>query len=131
MLSQEEKDKLDKIFYEEENYLFGTNKFMNELRKEKINIPQDKIKYYYDDYYCDDYYCDDINKCFHSYLYNQICELLDIELFYNDNIIIDPSCDQIKKYKIDINKSYYETINFILIEAYELSCSPLIKLFLR
>ena len=47
MLSQEEKDKLDKIFYEGENYLFGINKFMNELRKEKINIPQHKIKYYY------------------------------------------------------------------------------------
>ena len=47
MLSEEEKVKLDKIFYEGENYLFGINKFMNELRKEKINIPQDKIKYYY------------------------------------------------------------------------------------
>ena len=48
MLSQEEKNKLDKIFYEGENYLFGINKFMKELRKEKINIPQNKIKYYYD-----------------------------------------------------------------------------------
>ena len=48
MLSEEEKDKLDKIFYEEENYLFGINKFMKELRKEKINIPQNKIKYYYE-----------------------------------------------------------------------------------
>ena len=47
MLSEEEKDKLDKIFYGGENYLFGINKFMNELTKEKINIPQDKIKYYY------------------------------------------------------------------------------------
>ena len=34
MLSRDEKDKLDKIFYEGENYLFGINKFMNELRKE-------------------------------------------------------------------------------------------------
>ena len=66
MLSQEEKDKLDKIFYGGENYLFG------------------------------------INKCFHSYLYDKIFELLDIELFCNDNIIIDPFFDQIKKYKIDI-----------------------------
>ena len=81
--------------------------------------------------YYDDYFCDDINKCFQSYLYDQIFELLDIELFYDDNIIINPSCDQVKKYKRDINKSYYETINFILIEAYELSCSPLIKLFIK
>ena len=48
MLSEEEKDKLDKIFYGDENYLFGINKFMNEIRRlnsqEKINIPQDKIK---------------------------------------------------------------------------------------
>ena len=36
-----------------------------------------------------------------------------------------------KKYKIDIDKLYYETINFILIEAYELSCSPLIKSFIK
>ena len=43
MLSQEEKDKLDKIFYQGENYLFGINKFMKELTKEKINIPQNKI----------------------------------------------------------------------------------------
>ena len=48
MLSKDEKDKLDKIFYEGENYLFGINKFMKELRKEKANIPQNKIKYYYD-----------------------------------------------------------------------------------
>ena len=38
MLSQEEKDKLDNIFYEGENYLFGINKFIKQLRKEKINI---------------------------------------------------------------------------------------------
>ena len=48
MLSKEEKDKLDKIFYEGENFLFGINKFMKVLRKEKINIQQNKIKYYYD-----------------------------------------------------------------------------------
>ena len=48
MLSKDEKDKLDKIFYKGENYLFGINKFMKELRKEKVNIPQNKIKYYYD-----------------------------------------------------------------------------------
>ena len=51
MLSEEEKDKLDKIFYGGENYLFGINKFMKELRRlhfqQKINIPQNKIKYYY------------------------------------------------------------------------------------
>ena len=51
MLSEEEKDKLDKIFYGGENYLFGINKFMNEVRRkqlqEKIKIPQEKIKYYY------------------------------------------------------------------------------------
>ena len=103
--------------------------FHNELfySKNIFPIPEDfLIKNYYDDYFCDD-----INKCFQSYLYEQIFELLDIELFYNDNIIIDPSCDQIKKYKIDIDKSYYETINFILIEAYELNCSPLIKFFIK
>ena len=81
--------------------------------------------------YYGDYYCFDINKCFHSYFFDKIFELLDIELFCNDKIIIDPSCDKIKKYKIDIDKSYYETINFILIEAYELSCSPLIKSFIK
>ena len=70
--------------------------------------------------YYDDYYCDDINKCFHSYLYDKIFELLDIELFCNNNFIIDPSCDQIKKYKIDIDKSYYETINFILMKLMNL-----------
>ena len=81
--------------------------------------------------YYDDYFCNDINKCFQSYLYDQIFELLDIELFYNNNFIIDPSCDQIKKYKIDIDKSYYETINFILVVAYEINCSPLIKFFIK
>ena len=48
MLSKDEKDKLDKVFYQGENYLFGINKFMEGLRKEKINIPQNKVKYYYD-----------------------------------------------------------------------------------
>ena len=81
--------------------------------------------------YYDDHFCDDINKCFQSYLYDQIFELLDIELFYDDNIIINLSCDQVKKYKRDINKSYYETINFILIEAYDFHCSPLIKFFIK
>ena len=103
--------------------------FHNDLFYDKNIYPITEdflIKNYYNDYFCDN-----INKCFHSYLYDQIFELLDIELFYNDNIIIDPSCDQIKKYKIDIDKSYYETINFILIEAYELSCSPLIKFFIK
>ena len=103
--------------------------FHNDLFYDKNVFPITEdflIKNYYNDYFCDN-----INKCFHSYLYDQIFELLDIELFYDDNIIIDPSCDQIKKYKIDIDKSYYETINFILIEAYELSCSPLIKSFIK
>ena len=103
--------------------------FHNELFYSKNIFPITEdflIKNYYNDYFCDN-----INKCFHSYLYDQISELLDIELFYDDNIIIDPSCDQIKKYKIDIDKSYYETINFILIEAYELTCSPLIKSFIK
>ena len=69
--------------------------------------------------YYNDYFCSDINKCFHSYLYDKIFELLDIKLFCNNNFIIDSSFYQIKKYKIDIDKSYYETINFILIEVYD------------
>ena len=103
--------------------------FHNDLFYDKNIFPITEdflIKNHYNDYFCDN-----INKCFHSYLYDQIFELVDIELFYDDNIIIDPSCDQIKKYKIDIDKSYYETINFILIEAYELTCSPLIKSFIK
>ena len=79
----------------------------------------------------DESFCNDINDCFQSYLFSQIFDLLDIELFFDENLIIDPSCDQIKKYKIDIDKSYYETINFILIEDYELNCSPYIKFFIR
>ena len=105
-------------------YIFHNELFYN---KNIFPITEDfLIRNYYNDYFCDDIY-----KCFHSYLYDQIFELLDIELFYDDNVIIDPSCNQIKKYKIDIDNSYYKTINFILIEAYELSCSPLIKLFIK
>ena len=79
----------------------------------------------------DESFCNDINDCFQSYLFSQIFDLLDIELFYDENLIIDPCCDQIKRYKKDIDKSYYETINFILIEAYEINCSPLIKFFIK
>ena len=85
--------------------IFYIYKFHNELLFSENIFPISEdflIKNYYDDYYCDD-----INKYFHLYLYDKIFELLDIELFCNNNFIIDPSCDQIKKYKIDINKSYY------------------------
>ena len=30
-----------------------------------------------------------------------------------------------------MHRSYYETINFILIEVYKLTCSPLIKSFIK
>ena len=90
--------------------------FHNDLFHNKNIFPITK-EFLYNNFY-DEYFCNNRNDCFHSYLFSQIFELLDIELFYDDNIIIDPSCDQIKKYKIDIDKSYYETINFILIEAY-------------
>ena len=103
--------------------------FHNDLFFDK-NISPITEDFLYNNFY-DESFCNNINDCFHSYLFSQIFELLDIELFYYDNIIIDPSCDQIKKYKIDIDNSYYETINFILIEAYELTCSPLIKSFIK
>ena len=48
MITQEEKKKFDKIFYGDNNYVFGINKFIKELDKAKINIPYNKVKYYYD-----------------------------------------------------------------------------------
>ncbi len=47
MLTNGEKKELDEIFYEKDNYMFGINKFLKEVRKAGNHIPLDKIEYYY------------------------------------------------------------------------------------
>ena len=73
---------------------YDTNIFCDKIydsdRSEFISEDYLKINYFdEDDDDEDEGEIYDINKCFHSYLYDQIFELLDIELFFDDNIIIN------------------------------------------
>ena len=47
MLTGKEKQILDKIFYGENSYIFGLNKFNESVNNSGFYVPQDKIRFYY------------------------------------------------------------------------------------
>ena len=47
MLTEKEKNILDKIFYNDNGYIFGLSKFKELVNNSGHYIPQEKIRFYY------------------------------------------------------------------------------------